>query len=399
MALKPIRILYSAKNFTTGLVDVKAQIYVDQVAKAVGASSITLTELDATNAPGIYYALVSAANLTTYGATAGSAFEAYVNSASKAAPSQYKEIVTGISTDDLDAHLTAQDTSLASISTNVSAVKSDLETGPNSLATISAAIAAVQSAVAAVQNNTNFSASIPEPIVRPASGSNTYRIPIRIFNSAGQMADADSNLVNVAVADQAGVDRGAILTGYSAGVAPAVRSSKGVYYIDMSIGSAAVLEGLTFTFTYAVASVAYNQGRTGQIVTDVQADGFALQTTLLAVQSTLNTDDGILQNATYGLSAANTLQAAIQALLNNGTYGLSALQALLANGTYGLSALQAILGNATYGLAAANTLQQSIQTNVGTANAALIAIEGSGFTAADSLNAISSRVYSGGRAV
>ena len=283
MALKSIRILYSARNFQTGLADVKAQIYVDQIAKAVGASSVTLTELDATNAPGIYYTVVTAALLGTYGATAGSTFSAYVNSASKSAPTEYKEIVTGISTDDLDVHLTTQDGVLSTLSTNVSAVKVDLETGPNSLATITAAIAAVQSAVLSVQNNTNFSASIPEPIVRPGSGSNTYRIPIRIFDSAGHMADADSISVVVSVADQAGVDRGAILTGYSGGTAPAVRDSKGVYHIDMAIGSSAVLEGLVFTFTYAVASVAYNQGRAGQIVTDVQADGFALQTTLLAI--------------------------------------------------------------------------------------------------------------------
>jgi len=400
MALKSIRILYSARNFQTGLTDVKAQIYVDQIAKAIGASSITLAELDPTNAPGIYYAVITAAMLVTYGSIAGSSFSAYVNSASKSAPTEYKEIVTGISNDDLDAHLTTQDGVLSTLSTNVSAVKSDLETGPNSLATITAAIAAVQSAVSAVQNNTNFSASIPEPIVRPGSGSNTYRIPIRIFDSAGHMADADSNSVVVSVSDQAGVDRGALLTGYSGGSAPAIRGSKGVYYIDMAISSAAVLEGINFTFTYAVASVAYNQGRAGQIVTDVQADGFALQTTLLAVQTTVNDADAVVNNATYGLPAANVLQTAIQTLLNNGTYGLSALQSLLANGTYGLSALQAILANGTYGLQAANTLQNTISTNVNSANSALGLIEGTGFaTATDSLAQISSRVYSGGRAV
>jgi hypothetical protein len=407
MALKQVRILYSAKSFATGLADVKGQVFVDQVAKAVGASAISFTELDSTNAPGVYYAVISAATLAGYSAVAGSALSVYVNSASKSAPSEYKEILTQISTDDLDAHLTTQDGTLSSIqttasdtNTKVTAIKTDLETGTYSLANLNSAIAAVQSAVAAIQNTTNFSASIPEPIVRPGSGTNSYRIPIRIFNDKGQMADADSNLVTVSVTDQAGVDRGSIMTGYVSGSAPAVRDSAGVYHIDIAIPSSAVLEGLNFTFTYSVNSIAFNQGRVGSIVTDVQADGFALQTTLLSTQTTVNSSNALLSDGTVGLAAANTLQSAIQSLLNNGTYGLAALQSLLANGTYGLSALQAILNNATYGLAAANTLQNSILTSTQASNTTLALVEGSGFSSlTDSLAAISARVYAGGKAV
>ena len=407
MALKPVRILYSSKSFTTGLSDVKGQVFVDQVAKAVNGSAISFTELDSVNAPGIYYAVISQATLAGYGGVAGSALSVYINSASKTAPTEYKEILTLVSTDDLDAHLTTQDATLASMTatgsdtnTKVTAIKADLETGPSSLSSITTAIAAVQSAVSAIQNSTNFSASIPEPIVRPGSGSNTYRIPLRIFNEKGQMADADSNLITVSVSDQAGVDRGSILTGYASGSAPAVRDAAGVYHIDMAISSSAVLEGLNFTFTYAVNAVSFNQGRAGSIVSDVQADGFALQTTLLATQATVVNSDNILSNGTYGLAAANTLQTAIQSVLANGTFGLSALQSLLANGSYGLSALQAILNNATYGLAAANTLQNSILTATQSNGAALVAVEGSGFASlTDSLAAISSRVYSGGKAI
>ena len=407
MAFKPIVINYTSRNNQSGLADVKGQIYVDGIPKAIGASALSFTELDATNAAGVYILVISAALLSSYGVSNGQNVEVYINSASKSAPAQFKQIVSSISTDDLDSHLTSQDGVLTSIqttgtdtNTKVGAIKVDLESGPYNLSNLAASIAAVQSAVSAIQNTTNFSASIPEPITRPASGSNTFRLPIRIFNERGQMADADSNLINVAVSNQAGVDRGSILTGYSAGLAPAVRDSQGVYHIDMAIPSSQALEGLNFTFTYAVASVAFNQGRAGAVVSDVQADGFALQTTLLNVQTTVNDADALLNNATYGLSAANTLHLAIQSLLQNGTYGLSALQSILSNGTYGLSALQTILSNGVYGLQAANTLQNTISTNVNSANANLSLIEGSGFaTANDSLNAISARVYSGGRAI
>ena len=407
MAFKPIVINYTSKNNKTGLTDVKGQIYIDGVAKAVAASSVVFTELDATNAPGVYFLVISAAMLASYSAANGSNAEIFINSASQNAPVQFKQLVTSIYTDDLDSHLTSQDGVLTSIqttgtdtNTKVGAIKVDLESGPYNLSNLAASIAAVQSAVSSIQNTTNFSASIPEPITRPASGSNTFRLPIRIFNERGQMADADSNLINVAVSNQSGVDRGSILTGYSAGLAPAVRDSQGVYHIDMAIPSSQVLEGLNFTFTYAVSAVAFNQGRAGAVVSDVQADGFALQTTLLNVQTTVNDADALLNNVTYGLSAANTLHLAIQSLLQNGTYGLSALQSILSNGTYGLSALQTILNNGTYGLQAANTLQNTISTNVNSANANLGLIEGTGFaTATDSLAQISSRVYSGGRAV
>lgn len=407
MAFKPIVINYTSRNNKTLMTDIKGQVYVDGVAKAVAASALTFSELDAVNAPGVYFLVVTAVLLASFGASNGATLEVFINSASQPASAQFKQTVTSISTEDLDAHLTLQDATLSAIqttgadtNTKVGAIKVDLETGPNSLASLALAIAAVQSAVGSIQNTTNFSASIPEPITRPGSGSNVYRLPLRLMNDKGLMADADSNIITVSASNAAGIDRGSILTGYSGGTANAIRDSLGVYHIDMSIPASQAIEGLNFTFIYSVAGVVFNQGRAGAVVTDVQADGFALQATLLATQTTVNDADALLNNVTFGLSAANTLQSAIQSLLLNGTYGLSALQSILSNGTYGLSALQVILNNSTYGLAAANTLQNSILAGTTSNSSNLALIEGTGFaTATDSLNALSSRIYSGGRAV
>ena len=92
-----------------------------------------------------------------------------------------------------------------------------------------------------------------------------------------------------------------------------------------------------------------------------------------------------LDDATFGLSAAQVLIAALQTDLDNGTDGLGALKALidtantsLGNGTYGLSALQVLiaalqtdLDNGTDGLGALKALIDTATTNIGTANTAL----------------------------
>jgi len=92
-----------------------------------------------------------------------------------------------------------------------------------------------------------------------------------------------------------------------------------------------------------------------------------------------------LDHATFGLSAAQVLIAALQTDLDNGTDGLGALKALidtantsLGHGTYGLSALQVLiaalqtdLDNGTDGLGALKALIDTATTNIGTANTAL----------------------------
>jgi len=365
---KPIYFLYQSKNNTTGLADVKAQIYFNGTAKAVGASAIALTELDATNAPGIYQLVLTAANLTSWGVAAGqeNAIEVVINSASKSAEAFAKVEATVANLDDIDTHLTSQDTAIASVKSDTAAIKTDLETGASSLATI-------LTAVQAIQNNAGFSVPVPATLLKPASGSNSYRIPFTVYNEKNALLDPDSNTITVTLVNQAGADRSTYLTGASGGSAPAVRDSAGQYHIDVAIPSTASQEELLFSFAYSIGGAATARKATTEIITDVQADGFALQTTLLDVQTKVTDIQTQVDSATYGLAAANTLQGLIKTQTDK-----------IGDATIGLSAIKT----------AVNGVLTEVQSNV----------EGTGFiTATDSLHAISAfllaNVYSGCRAV
>ena len=366
MALKPIKVLYQAKNYATGLTDVKAQVYVNGIAKAVAGAAIALVELDATNAAGDYLLSISASAQAAWPAVAGDDIEIKIDSASKSAPANARFVATAISTDDLDSHLVTQDTAIAAVKSDTAAIKLDLETGSSSLATI-------LSAVQAIQNNAGFSAPVPATLIKPLTGSNSYRIPYSLYNEKNLLIDADSNSIVVTLVNQAGADRSTYLTGNAAGSAPAVRDSAGQYHIDLAIPSTASQEELIFSFAYAIAGAATSRRAVSEIITDVAADGFALQTTLLDVQTRITDVQTKVNDATIGLAAANALQSLIKTQtdkIGDATIGLSAIKAaIVANGA-------------------------EVTSNV----------EGSGFVSAtDSLHAISlfltANVYNGGRAI
>ncbi len=358
---KQVRFEYQAKNNATGLTDVKAQVYLNGVAKAVGSSAISATanangskivEVDSTNSPGLYELQISAADLAAWGVAVGqtNTVSGYINSATAPAPAPFREDITIANTDDIATLIGTPATSSVS----------------GDIATLTSAVQALQNG--SISNGVGFVLPI---MLIPASGSNTYQIPITIMNNDGALVDPTSNLVTVGVKNAAGTDRGTFLVGSSGTPATvsATRASVGQYSVQVSIPSTEVEEQLIFSFAYTLAGNATVRFGVSQTLTDGGAGGYALQSTLLAVQTTVNTINSATSNATYGL-------AAIQALLVNGTYGLSALQALLTNSTYGLSAL----------------------------HADHLAIEGTGFTAgADDLHSISTfvraNIFSGGRAV
>jgi hypothetical protein len=306
---KPVRILYQAKNNTTGLADVKAQCYLNGVAKAVGVGALALTEVDATNSPGLYELLIPAATLTTWGVVAGvnNTIEGYIDSASKSAKAPFREEVTIANLDDID-------TAVAAVKADTAAIKVDLESGADSLATI-------LSAVQAIQNNAGFSIPVPAQLVKPSAGSNTYRIPLTIYNEKNQLLDPDSNSIVVTLVNSAGTDRGSYMTGYLLGSAPAVRDSLGQYHIDLAIPSTATEEELIFDFAYAIGGAATARKSSTVVTNNVQADGFALQSTLLAVQTTVNSTDAVVTSATYGNAAIKTAVDAIQTDITSNVEG------------------------------------------------------------------------------
>lgn len=398
---KALRFLYQAKANTTGLTDITAEIYVNGSPKAVGVNAIKntanangsiITEIDSTNSPGVYEVYLAPADLTAWGVAAGSysALEALVNSASKSAPAIFRQEETVANIDDIDSKLgtpagasvsadiatlntklgapagASVSADIASVKSDTSAIKADLETGSASLATILSNIQALQNG--SISNGVGY--VLPEMII-PSSGSNTYKIPITIMDNVGALIDPTSNLVVVGCLNASGADRGSYLTGSSGSPAQvnATRDSLGQYHVMVSIPSSAVEEELLFSFGYTVGSAAMVRYGQAQLVLDSNISGYALQSTLLATQTTVNANNAILSSATYGNAAIKTELDAVQTSVN-------ANNTLLANGVYGLSALQA--------QAAAS--------------------QGAGFSSgSDSLHAISqflaANIYQGGKAV
>lgn len=464
---KPLRILYQARNNRTGLTDVKAQVYLNGVAKAVGVGALTLSEVDATNSAGLYELLISGATLTAWGVAAGSynCVEGYIDSVTASAKAAFREELTVANVDDVDAKLgapagasvsadiAAVKSELDTVNSNVSAVKSDVEnvtTGlpaiktavngvqstvntiqsdvedaTNGLAAIKNAINSVSSQVSSIQNNTNFEAFVPALLVKPLSGSTTYRIPIGVQKENGAAADPDANSIIVKLTNSGGVDRSSMLVGASGGQVAASRSGVGQYYADLTVASGATEEELIFEFDYAVNSAAFVKRRVGEVTNNVQADGFAQQSTLIAVQSTVGDNNtrildiqSKVNDSTIGLANIESLVAAskadlengtfglaqLQALLANGTYGLAALQALLANGTYGLAAMQAMLASGSYGLAALQSLLNTANSGIGGVQSSVSAVQGTGFSSGqDDLHSIrgylDTYLYFGGRSI
>jgi hypothetical protein len=298
---KQVQIIYQAKNNATGLADVKAQVYVNGVAKAVGASALALTEIDATNAPGMYLLTITAALLTSYGVVAGqyNVIEGVINSISRPAPAPFREELTVANADDLEAHLVAADSAVAAVKSDTAAIKTDLESGASSLSTI-------LSAVQAIQNNAGFSIPVPATLLKPSSGSNSYRVPFTVYNEKNALLDPDTSTVTVTLVNQAGADRSVYLVGVSGTAAPAVRDSLGQYHIDIAIPSTASQEELILSFAYSIGGAATARKAVTEIVTDVQADGFALQTTLLDVQTKATDVQSKVNDATIGLAAIKT---------------------------------------------------------------------------------------------
>ena len=323
---KDVRFLYQAKNNTTGLTDVKAQVFLNGSAKAVGGSALVLTEVDATNAPGLYELLIPSASLVTWGVLQSGEFtiEGIIDSATQPAPAPFKQLVTVASEDDVDVAIAGIETKL----------------GTPAGASVSADIAALLTAVQVIQNNAGFAIPVPSQLAKPATGSNVYRIPLTIYNDANALIDPDSNSIVVSLANSAGTDRGSMLTGYTAGSAPAVRDSLGQYHIDVTIASTAVEEELIFDFAYAIAAAATARKCTTVVVSNASITGFALQSTLLDVQTTIGAIDTntaatqTLAAGADGFAAIKADTAAIKSDVESGTYGLSAIHTFLVANVY-----------------------------------------------------------------
>lgn len=383
MALKTERIYYQARNDRTGLVDVTANIRRNGV---LAAASVALTEVDAVNQPGVYVLTLSPATITSYG---GAGFyEFFINSASRNAKAITAKWILANDADDLDADLTTIEGKIDVIDQNVDDVEAALVNPTYGLSALKALIDTLKSSIASVQNNIAFSAGVLNQSIAPGAGTNTYRIPINVFDTSGNMEDPDSNEIFVSIVNEAGVDRSSYLAGFVSGPVLATRDAIGQYRIDYGIPDTAPLETLIFKFEYVEGGLTRVQQRASEVVADVQSSGFALETT---AQDIL-TDTADMQPRV----------ADIQTKVNDATYGLAALKALIDILDTNVDSVKADVENATYGLAALRTTldTKASQASVTAVDSSLTDAKGAGFaTGTDSLKAISDRVYTGGKAI
>ena len=401
MALKTQYLYYTARNFKTGLTDVKAQL-VDRNGSQVAVDEL-LTEVDATNAPGLYVLTVTPATLTTWGG-AGT-YMAFINSDTRKAPAVVKFIVTVNDNDDLALLITNVDTKIDTLQTSVNTLQTDVTSikttvestnnvitdGTDGNANIRALVETAINGISSIQNNTRFIAVIPSDLIslESGSGNNRYRVPIRLFDTEGNLEDPDTDQIQVSIQNETGTDRTNLITGFTSGPVNADRDSAGVYRIDVDIPDNAALEQLIFVFAYVEGGKAQNHVRTSQVVKEAQATGLALQSTLLDVL----TDTADMQPRIQ----------AIETLVNDPVVGLANIKALIDVVDGVVDANNAELTNATYGLAALKTALDGKATQVSVDAITTILntdVKGVGFNPLeDSLREISQRVFSGGTAV
>ena len=404
MAIKTQRLYYISRNLTSGLSDVTADIYKDGNATPV-ATAVSLSELDATNSPGVYILELTSATLGGYGGTG--VYLARINSASKPAVALAKFEVLANNEDELEVHLTAIENKIddltsdvADVQTDVTAIKAkvddsnavlrDANIGNANLKALSDQIIA---AISTIQNNTRFIAVVPPQMTVPdtTGATNTYRIDIRLFDMEGHPENPDNAEIDVILENIAGVDRNSYLAGYTAGDTEVTISpdSVGVFHIDVIIPDTAALEQLRFKFNFSENSIAQSIPRTTELVVEAQASGLALQSTLLDVL----TDTADIQPRTLN----------IENIISDSTYGLAALKALIDIIDGVVDANNSELTDSVTGLAALKSIldSKSSQTSV---NAIMTAItndvKGSGFDITkDTLHQISDRTYFGGTAI
>ena len=416
MAFKNNYFVYSAKKFQTGLTDVTAKVRRNGVyVLSTDTVPLALTELD----NGRYQLVLSPAQITTAGG-AGS-FQIDVNSASKDAPATATRIITENDSDDIITELAAIDVKVdaidgkidiidtnvdqalvdiaavkvdtASIKVTVEDTNDEITDPSHGNANLKSLIDAIQSTVDNISNVTRFSAPIPSKLLRPDAGSKSYLVPLRLYDIDGN-PEAPDGALTVTVKNAAGADRTAALVNGASGTAHVLTPvSTGVYELQLDIASGDVDEPLYFSFDYVENTAAISQVATSEVIPEsTDTAGLALEAT---AQSILSDTNAILIDT----AAMQPQVADVQSVVNNVTFGLSALKDLIDVIDGVVDSNNAELVHSTYGLSALKTIMdgKASQVSITAMQADVTAMQGSGFVEADhSLEAIGNSVYNGG---
>jgi len=188
--------------------------------------------------------------------------------------------LNNISTTDVQGALTSQ-----GYTTSRSANLDNLDTTVSSRAT--------QTSVDNLQNNSSFQATIPPQIQRPETGTETFDLFVRLFDSSGVPTDpSSSNAMTVKVIAQDGT----VLTNTTA----MTRTGVGAFEYEAVLNSTTALGQYNVFFDYDINDTAIEQVRTLQYVESV-ATIDQVQTTVDNIETII----GVPTNGTIALDIAS----------------------------------------------------------------------------------------------
>lgn len=399
MSIKTQYVVYTAKNFSTGLTDVTANVFLDGATVAI-ASGLALAEISVGDMQGAYRLTLSPTQINAFGGVG--VYQIRIDSASKAAPATAKLTIQANDNDDLEAHLVVVEGKIDVLSSNlallqgdVTSVKATVENtntavndGTDGLSAIKAAVDTAISGISAVQNATRTVVALPAELITPATGATVLEVLIRIYNGEGALEDPDSNIVNIFLRNSGGLDRGNLFTGGGGSPKQAIRTDQGKYKIELTIPAGTTKEQINMLVGYTEGAIPLEAVRSATIVDEIQASGLAQQVTSQAIL-----DDTAVMQPQVALILSEA-----QSALHGFAIIKSAVDAidLVANDTNTVVNSVTIGNQAIIDAIAGTASQTSLNNLIGTVNN----IAGAGFdTGADSLKQISDRQFTGGTAV
>lgn len=399
MAIKTQYVVYTSKNFTTGLTDITANVFKDGGAVAV-ATGLALSQVNASDSKGRYLLTLTPTQINSFGGVG--VYTIVIDSTSKSAPATAKLVIQANDNDDISAQVSTVSGNISTINTKVDALQTDItsvkstvedtntkvSSGTFGLSAIKALIDTAISGITSIQQATRTVVGFPSELITPATGSKVYEILINIYNNSGSLEDPDSNSVQVSLKNSAGLDRGNLFQGGGASPKAATRLSTGRYKIMLEIPAGASKEQINMIVNYTENVIPLEAIRSANLIDEVQASGLAQQVTVQAIlddtsviQPEVSQALGLIQDANFGLSALKTALNSISALVTSNNNVL--LSATIGN--------QAIIDAIT---------TKASQTSVNNIIADLVLVKGTGFdTSIDSLKAISERQFTGGSAI
>jgi len=399
MAIKTQYVIYTAKNFSTGLTDITANVFKDGATTAI-ATGLALAEINTGDAEGRYRLTLSPTQINSFGGVG--TYQITIDSASKSAPATAKLVVAVNDNDDLEAHLVVLEGKIDTLSSDLMALQGDVSSvkvtvedtntevndGVTGLVAIKALVDTAISGITSIQQTTRTVVGFPTQLVSPITGSEAYKVLINIYNTSGSLEDPDTNIVAVSLKNAAGLDRGNLFTSGGPSPVTATRLSTGRYEVDLTVPAGTSHEQINMLVNYTENTIPLEAVRSANVVSEIDAAGIAQQITVQAILD----DTSVMQPQV----------ADIQSEVNSALHGLAIIKAAVDAVGIISSDNNSVLISPTIGNQAIidAIADKASQTSVNNIIADLGLVKGVGFdTGTDSLREISNRQFTGGSAV